>query len=211
MIQRSLPFSIFILWALLYLVEQCHALISPRSASIRNFMSRTKHGSKQQPDKEDDENESYDVSSVNVLGTPLQPCCTDVRGTGIGTGFYRNGFCSTGSQDLGRHTVCVQVTDEFLSFSRSVGNDLSTPIPDYLFPGLQEGDRWCLCAQRWVQAYEAGMAPKVYLQATHEKTLTYTPLEILLDYAIDETDARNALDALNIQRAQLDKLFGESK
>jgi uncharacterized protein len=91
------------------------------------------------------------ATAVNVLGTPLQVCCSNVRETGIGTGFYRDGCCTTGEQDVGRHTVCVQVTVKFLEFSRKVGNDLSTPAPQYLFPGLKDGDIWCLCAQRWVQ------------------------------------------------------------
>jgi len=110
-------------------------------------------------------------ASSNVLGTDLKPCCKDVRGSGVGTGWYRDGYCATGEQDLGRHTVCVQVTDDFLEFSASVGNDLSTEMPQFMFPGLKGGDIWCLCAQRWVQAYQAGKAPKLFLQATHEKTL----------------------------------------
>ncbi len=86
--------------------------------------------------------------ALNVLGTELQCCCANVRGTGMGTGFYRDGFCSTGNQDAGRHTVCCEVTDDFLSYSKAVGNDLSTPMPQYLFPGLKGGDVWCLCAAR---------------------------------------------------------------
>ena len=156
-----------------------------------------------------DIDDDTDEVSVNVLGTRLQPCCTNVRDTGIGTGFYRNGYCSTGEQDLGRHTVCVRVTNEFLDFSRSVGNDLSTPFPEYMFPGLQEGDIWCLCAQRWVQAYEAGMAPQVYLQSTHEKTLTYAPFDVLRDYAIDKDAADEALNDLNAQRDRLKRLLKE--
>jgi uncharacterized protein len=169
---------------------------------------------------EDDDDDEYDddevlsdrtttaaPSSVNVLGTALVPCCTDVRGTGIGTGFYRNGYCSTGEQDLGRHTVCCQVTDDFLQFSAAVGNDLSTPAPQYMFPGLQEGDIWCLCAQRWAQAYNAGKAPKIFLQATHEKTLDYAPFEILREFAIDRDEADRRLDDLNKQRNKLNKLL----
>lgn len=148
-----------------------------------------------------------DDTSVNVLGTQLMSCCTDVGGTGMGTGFYRNGYCSTGEQDLGRHTVCVRVTEDFLKFSASVGNDLSTPSPQYLFPGLKEGDIWCLCAQRWVQAYEAGKAPQVFLQATHEKTLNYAPLELLREFAIDKDVADEVLDSLNEQRDKLNKLL----
>ena len=162
-------------------------------------------------DDDDDDDETLDVvepsASVNVLGTDLCPCCENVRGTGIGTGFYRNGYCSTGEQDLGRHTVCVEVTDEFLEYSASVGNDLSTPFPQYMFPGLKEGDIWCLCAQRWVQAFQAGKAPKLYLQATHEKTLTYVPFDILREYAIDKGEADKALDNLNDQREKLKKLL----
>lgn len=146
-------------------------------------------------------------ASSNVLGTPLAPCCTNVGGTGIGTGFYRNGFCSTGEQDTGRHTVCVQVTDEFLEYSTSVGNDLSTPVPEYLFPGLKEGDIWCLCAQRWAQAWQANKAPRVFLRSTHEKTLNYVDFDVLRLYAIDGKEADAALEDLNDQREKLNKLL----
>jgi uncharacterized protein (DUF2237 family) len=155
----------------------------------------------------DDDAQNPGAKSINVLGTSILPCCTNVRETGIGTGFYRNGYCSTGEQDLGRHTVCVEVTDEFLQFSASVGNDLSTPAPQYMFPGLQEGDIWCLCAQRWAQAYQAGKAPKVFLQSTHEKTLDYVPFEILREYALDAEDADKKLNDLNEQRDRLNKLL----
>lgn len=160
-------------------------------------------------DAEDEDNRDTiagDIAS-NVLGTELCPCCTDVGGTGIGTGFYRNGYCSTGEQDLGRHTVCVQVTEDFLEFSKAVGNDLSTPAPQYLFPGLKGGDIWCLCAQRWLQAYQAGKAPQLYLKATHEKTLSYVSFEVLREFAIDGDDADKDLDDLNEQRKRLKKLF----
>lgn len=158
-------------------------------------------------DDDDDAEMKSSSSSSNVLGTQLIPCCTNVRGTGVGTGFYRNGYCSTGEQDLGRHTVCVQVTDDFLEFSAAVGNDLSTPMPQYLFPGLKEGDLWCLCAERWVQAYQAKKAPKLFLKATHEKTLEYVPYEVLREYALDQDEADKALDELNEQREKLNKLF----
>mmetsp|Transcript_45471 Transcript_45471/g.138274 ORF Transcript_45471/g.138274 Transcript_45471/m.138274 type:complete len:227 (-) Transcript_45471:335-1015(-) len=161
-------------------------------------------------DDDEDEEASNDIlgsSSCNVLGTPLTPCCANVRNTGVGTGFYRNGYCSTGEQDLGRHTVCVQVTDEFLAFSASVGNDLSTPIPEFMFPGLKSGDIWCLCAQRWAQAYNNGMAPKLFLQATHEKTLSHVPIEILKQYAIDVDESEAIESRLNKQRTMLDKLM----
>jgi uncharacterized protein (DUF2237 family) len=147
------------------------------------------------------------ATSINVLGTTMLPCCADVGGSGIGTGFYRNGYCSTGEQDSGRHTVCVSVTADFLTFSASVGNDLSTAFPEYMFPGLKEGDIWCLCAQRWAQAYNAGKAPKLYLQATHEKTLDFVPFEILREYALDAEEADEALNTLNEMRAKLNKLL----
>lgn len=103
------------------------------------------------------------------------------------TGFYRNGCCETGPDDLGLHTVCALVDDDFLAFSRSVGNDLSTPRPEYGFPGLKDGDRWCLCAGRWKEAHDAGLAPQVVLEATHEETLAIVTLGVLKDYAISNT------------------------
>ena len=107
----------------------------------------------------------------NVLGTQLQVCSLEPL-----TGFIRNGCCDTGPEDLGSHTVCVQVTDEFLAFSKSQGNDLSTPRPEFEFPGLKAGDRWCVCAARWLEASEAGFAPPVILEATHEQCLTIISL-----------------------------------
>lgn len=101
------------------------------------------------------------------------------------TGFYRDGCCNTGPDDLGVHTVCVRVTKEFLEFSRSRGNDLTTPAPDFGFPGLKPGDRWCLCAARWQEALDAGMAPRVVIAATHEATLEFVALEDLKKYALD--------------------------
>jgi uncharacterized protein (DUF2237 family) len=154
-----------------------------------------------------EESDDRGATSINVLGTTMLPCCGDVGSSGIGTGFYRNGYCSTGEQDSGRHTVCVSVTADFLTFSASVGNDLSTAFPEYMFPGLKEGDIWCLCAQRWAQAYNAGMAPKLYLQATHEKTLDFVPFEILREYALDAEEADEALNHLNDMRAKLNKLL----
>mmetsp|Transcript_14549 Transcript_14549/g.58078 ORF Transcript_14549/g.58078 Transcript_14549/m.58078 type:complete len:1257 (-) Transcript_14549:1342-5112(-) len=115
----------------------------------------------------------------NVLGGELECCCADVRGSGVGTGFFRDGHCSTGPQDAGRHTVCCVATADFLEFSKAVGNDLSTPRPEFWFPGLLPGDRWCLCAARWAEALEAGVAPAVYLRATHEATLRYATLDAL--------------------------------
>lgn len=116
----------------------------------------------------------------NVFGEPLKSCSERPL-----TGFYRSGCCHTGPEDLGLHTVCVEVTAEFLAFSKARGNDLSTPQPDFDFPGLEPGDRWCLCAARWREAFEAGHAPRVVLGATHEATLAIVPLEDLKRYAID--------------------------
>ena len=116
----------------------------------------------------------------NVLGTNLQPCSMEPL-----TGFYRDGCCRTGRDDLGLHTVCTQVTAEFLEFSRSVGNDLSTPNVVFDFPGLQPGDRWCLCAARWQEALEAGAAPPVVLESTHISTLEFVDLEDLEAHAVE--------------------------
>jgi len=118
--------------------------------------------------------------SRNVFGGTLEPCSLSPL-----TGFYRTGCCDTGAEDRGSHTVCVEVTDVFLEFSRSRGNDLSTPLPEFGFPGLKAGDRWCLCAPRWQEALEAGKAPRVVLRATHEGALEYCALEDLKRLAID--------------------------
>lgn len=115
----------------------------------------------------------------NVLGGDLEVCCTSPR-----TGFYRDGKCNTGAGDLGAHVVCAQMTAAFLSFTQSRGNDLSTPAPQYGFPGLKPGDRWCLCASRWQEALEAGVAPPVVLSATHASALEYVSLKDLKQYAI---------------------------
>lgn len=114
----------------------------------------------------------------NVLGEPLMPCALDPL-----TGFYRDGCCNTGPEDVGRHVVCAEMTHEFLEFSRSVGNDLSTPMPMYGFEGLKPGDRWCLCASRWLEAYTVGMAPRVILASTHEAALEICDLEALQSHA----------------------------
>ena len=116
----------------------------------------------------------------NVFGEPLQICCTSPM-----TGYFRDGSCKTISEDTGTHTVCAVVTDEFLIFSAAQGNDLITPIPYYEFPGLKEGDRWCLCVTRWIQAEKAGKAPNLILEATHEKTLEYTSLDLIVKYAFN--------------------------
>lgn len=118
---------------------------------------------------------------MNVLGGPLEPCCTDPM-----TGFYRDGMCNTGSGDVGVHTVCVELTAKFLAFSKARGNDLSTPEPAYGFEGLKPGDHWCLCVSRWKEAYDAGMAPRVALASTHIMSLEFVTLEELQEYALDE-------------------------
>ncbi len=117
----------------------------------------------------------------NVLGGELKSCCTDPM-----TGFYRDGYCKTGADDVGSHTVCVEATDEFLEFSKSRGNDLMTPRPEYNFPGVKDGDKWCLCATRWREALEAGVAPRVILEACHEASLRYVSLEDLKNHQSDE-------------------------
>ncbi|WYK06504.1 DUF2237 domain-containing protein [Cereibacter sphaeroides f. sp. denitrificans] len=119
-------------------------------------------------------------ASINVLGGPLESCGTDPV-----TGFFRNGCCDTGTADRGMHTVCALMTAEFLALSKYLGNDLSTPRPEFGFRGLKPGDRWCLCAGRFLQAHEEGAAPRVRLGATHRRTLEVVPLEVLKLYAID--------------------------
>ena len=121
--------------------------------------------------------------ALNVLGGLLGCCCTSPM-----TGFYRDGHCHTGPQDVGRHLVCAQVTAEFLAFSRSVGNDLSMPRPEYAFPGLKPGDKWCLCALRWQEACNAGMAPPVFLAATNQKALTLVDREQLFAHGLDRPE-----------------------
>ncbi len=122
----------------------------------------------------------HDPEARNVLGGELKPCSERPL-----TGFFRNGCCETGPDDVGLHTVCAVMTAEFLRFSASVGNDLSTPQPLMGFPGLKPGDRWCLCAPRWKEALDAGMAPPLVLEATHEETLAIAPLGVLKDYAVE--------------------------
>jgi uncharacterized protein len=116
----------------------------------------------------------------NVLGGPLEACSTEPR-----TGFFRDGSCNTGPDDVGLHVVCAQMTAEFLAYSRARGNDLSTPVPEFGFPGLRPGDRWCLCAGRWREARDDGVAPPVILAATHEETLAVVPLDELKRHALD--------------------------
>jgi uncharacterized protein (DUF2237 family) len=119
--------------------------------------------------------------SVNVLGSVLEPCSQDPL-----TGFFRDGACNTCAEDQGSHTVCAVMTAEFLAFSKYVGNDLSTPRPEFNFPGLNPGDRWCLCAGRFLQAAEEGLAPRVNLAATHERALEIVPLQTLKEHAEGE-------------------------
>jgi len=120
------------------------------------------------------------TEATNVLGGKLETCCTSPM-----TGYYRDGKCNTGGGDFGAHTVCAQLTEEFLQFTQSNGNDLSTPVPEFNFPGLKPGDCWCLCASRWKEAMDAGVAPPVVLAATHALTLEYVSLDELKQYAAD--------------------------
>lgn len=130
----------------------------------------------------DDRNsgERWQPAAHNVLGEPLETCSMEPM-----TGFYRDGCCNTAREDVGSHTVCAVMTSEFLEFSKARGNDLSTPIPEFGFPGLKPGDRWCLCAPRWQEAFEANQAPRVVLRATHEAALTYCSLADLKRFAVD--------------------------
>lgn len=123
------------------------------------------------------------MNQKNVLGTALQPCCFKPL-----TGFFRDGHCHTCPEDLGVHTVCIIATEDFLRFSQDRGNDLSTPHPEWQFPGLKPGDRWCLCAARWREAWEAGEAPQVVLEATQESTLQVVPRSVLEEFAFLENE-----------------------
>ena len=118
--------------------------------------------------------------SINVYGKELETCCDNPK-----TGFFRNGMCDTCKEDLGVHTVCILATEEFLVFSKGAGNDLSTPQPEYDFPGVKPGNRWCLCAQRWMEAYDQGKAPPVFLESTHEATLKLVDFNILQQFAVN--------------------------
>ncbi|MBD1830643.1 DUF2237 domain-containing protein [Microcoleus vaginatus GB1-A2] len=120
------------------------------------------------------------TEATNVLGGKLETCCTSPM-----TGYYRDGKCNTGGGDFGAHTLCAQLTEEFLQFTKSNGNDLSTPVPEFNFPGLKPGDCWCLCASRWKEAMDAGVAPPVVLAATHALTLEYVSLDELKQHAAD--------------------------
>ena len=118
--------------------------------------------------------------SINVYGKELETCCDNPK-----TGFFRNGMCDTCKEDLGVHTVCILATEEFLVFSKGAGNDLSTSRPEYNFPGVKPGNRWCLCAMRWKEAYEQGKAPPVFLESTHEATLKLVDFNIMQQYAVN--------------------------
>ena len=119
-------------------------------------------------------------SAINVFGEPIETCSDRPL-----TGYFRDGCCNTSDDDIGSHTVCVEVTQEFLEFSRFKGNDLSTPRPEFGFAGLKPGDRWCLCAARWMEAHESSMAPRVILRGTHQRALEIAPLELLRSFAVD--------------------------
>jgi uncharacterized protein (DUF2237 family) len=129
------------------------------------------------------------VTELNVLGTEMEPCGTDPM-----TGFYRDGCCRTGPEDLGSHTICAVVTAEFLAHQRNIGNDLSTPVPEYRFPGLRPGDRWCVTARNWARAYNDGVAAPVVLASTHEAVLAIVPLSALQKYAVDVPEDPSSLE-----------------
>ena len=118
--------------------------------------------------------------SLNIFDEPLIPCSTDPV-----TGFFRDGCCNTNEHDVGSHTICIEATKEFLEYSRFKGNDLSTPMPEFGFQGLQPGDCWCLCAARWLEAHKDGMAPRVFVQRTHKKALDIVPMKLLCEFAKD--------------------------
>ena len=123
-------------------------------------------------------------AALNVLGTPLQACSYDPL-----TGYFRDGCCNTASEDSGSHVICARVTEDFLQFSLKVGNDLSTPRPEYRFKGLQAGDRWCVCALRWREAFQAGVAPPVVLECTHQRALEFVTLDQLKAHAYRRTSS----------------------
>lgn len=126
------------------------------------------------------DDDTHTIPAKNILGTALEKCCDSPK-----TGFYRDGYCHTGPMDHGLHVVAATMTDAFLNFTKTRGNDLSTPVPAYQFPGLKAGDRWCLCAARWKEAHDAGVAPPVHVNATHEKALSIIPLALLKQHAAD--------------------------
>jgi uncharacterized protein (DUF2237 family) len=132
------------------------------------------------------------MAERNVLGGELEPCGTDPM-----TGFFRDGCCATGPEDLGRHTICAVVSAEFLTHQRAIGNDLSTPMPQYRFPGLVPGDRWCVTALNWLRAHQDGAAAPVVLACTNERTLEVVPLEVLRQYAVDVPADVGDLDGLD--------------
>jgi uncharacterized protein (DUF2237 family) len=117
--------------------------------------------------------------SINVLGEKLESCCENPK-----TGFFRDGFCNTDYEDSGLHTVCIIATQEFLAYSKAVGNDIGSPMPEYDFPGIRPGNKWCLCAGRWLEAYRDGKAPPVVLESTHEETLAVIPLDFMKEFQV---------------------------
>ena len=151
--------------------------------------------------------ESYDPSQINVLGTPLRTCCCDVGRSGIATGFYRNGYCNTVQEDKGVHGMCTVCDADFLTFSKLINNDLSTPCPELSFPGLVPGDKWCVCVDRWMQAHKIGFAPKIYLQGCHEQVLNYISIDTLMEYAIDIEESREIRQRLNRQKNIVENLM----
>jgi uncharacterized protein (DUF2237 family) len=132
----------------------------------------------------------WPAMELNVLGGSLESCSREPL-----TGFYRDGCCRTGPGDLGRHTICAVVSAEFLEYQETIGNDLSTPVPEFDFPGLKPGDGWCVTAQNWLHAHEAGVAAYVVLAATHERALEVVPLDVLRQYAVDVPSDAGSIEA----------------
>lgn len=163
--------------------NKCAALGRPTVCMASHTPNGLPNGHEQE--KEDTTSTQSTPQVRNVLGGPLELCCNSPR-----TGFYRDGFCHTGPSDNGFHTVCCRVTMDFLEFSRSRGNDLISPAPQFGFPGLKEGDGWCVCASRWLEAAQAGHACPIVLASTHERTLQIVPLELLRQHAIDAEPAQ---------------------
>ena len=155
---------------LLYIIVAVLGVMAIRKKTRRSRNRKTRKGGSR---------EKFQVQHANILGTTLTPCSTS--GQKI-TGYYRNGYCSTGPTDTGTHVVCARMDDTFLTFTKSKGNDLITPQNS--FPGLVEGDKWCLCALRWKEAHEAGKAPKIFPESTSDAVLQYVPKDILMKYSV---------------------------
>mmetsp|Transcript_97971 Transcript_97971/g.179036 ORF Transcript_97971/g.179036 Transcript_97971/m.179036 type:complete len:270 (+) Transcript_97971:65-874(+) len=188
----------------------------PGRDKLHSRSQRCRHAATMMSGEEAEAQEGED--NTNVVGTKLRCCCADVHGSGIGTGIYRDGFCSTCPGDQGRHTVCIKATEDFLAVSAAVGNPLHQVLPQYNFPGVRPGDRWCLCAPRFAQLLQlldqkavrskdgevqTNFVPQIYLLATHQRTLEHVTLEKLMEYAIDKEEAKEEMERLEAMRSAL--------